>query len=379
MTTLAPLIPDSVGPRWIHDEIEQPGDALGTARGGWADEPEAPAAPAPGARARSMFEIFGNPPHAIQLQIAQANAARPQPSPTPSPSTHPVGATSTLPKNVAQGTVPDPPVGSVFVGLKLGAQKNDALTVPGTNHTLDLKGWGAGLGVYFPGPKTAFVSSTGSFPAPLVGKALGTLGQLKVVGAYNFNTNTWQGGLGVTEMHKGWGYFYNGRISTSDVMNAQKASLASPGKEIPVGTLNAGIIQSPRCDKPVPQGPLQLSTRNDPGSLSRLATGVGFQARLVAKDGQFMVNLGKQGLMPLAAWEASLAAASQFLSNRDAVTCNNDGSPFRQVQNAWGAVESTVRGMLAPDKLLDYGAAAAGLTWTLIQGAGGLLRPAMNP
>ena len=344
----------------------------------------APAAAAPLAGSRTADQIFGPMPLSAQIQIAKAIPPGKPGAPAASPAPTAPGAPAASkppppPSGVQPGPVKDPPVGSVFVGLKLGAQKNETLTLPGTKTKLDLQGWGPGLGVYFPGPKTLFVSSTGSVPLPVVGKAMGSLGQLKYVATYNVPSNAWQVGVGVTEVHKGWGYFYNLRATSADILNARVDSLRQPGKDIVVGTGNAGVIQSPRCDSTPHPEIANLRLGSVPGTGSRVATGVGFQAQFVARDGDLFVKFGKQGLIPVAAWEAGLAAASQFMSNRDGITCNT-GTLVQQAQSAARAIGDRVSSMLPPQQLAEYGAAAAGVAAFVLRNLAGMVIPSpSNP
>lgn len=350
----------------------------------WLDNPpahpadEAQEAPLmPMVSGRSAEEIFGP---ASPLLLAKAV---PPPGGKAAPAT---------PPGVKAGVVADPPAGNWFVGVKLGAQ-DQKLMIPGTNRKLDLNGFGPALAVYFPEARTAFITSTGSVPAPIIGNgvskgasALGldpALGRLKYVATYNDRDNKWQLGVGNSVAHQGWGYFYNARISPEGLAAATDKSLKAPGKEIPLGTLNFGVIQSPRCDEKTPAStspildrrgqPIQHpGTSMEPGVGSRALTGVGLQARLVMRDGHLGVRFGPlNNVVPLAVFEGATAAASSLLSNTDNIACKAKQTAGETAS----AVNQALGSALKPDQLVKYGAAAAALVWGILQGAGeGMLR-----
>jgi hypothetical protein len=315
---------------------------------------------------RSFEEIFGPPSPLLLAKAVPPSGGKAPPAPPP---------------GVKAGTVPDPAAGNWFVGVKLGAQ-DQKFMIPWINRKLDLNGFGPALAVYFPEAKTAFITSTGSVAAPLVGNgiskgasALGldpALGRLKYVATYNHEMNTWQLGIGNSVMHQGYGYFYNARVSPDGLAAATAKSLKSQGKDIPVGTLNFGVIQSPRCDEKTTSPILnsrgqRTGTTMEPGVFSRAATGVGLQAQLVARDGQLGVKFGRfDNVMPLAIFEGATAAASSLLSNSDNIACKAK----QTVSESATAIHQALASRLKPDQIVTFGAGAAGLVWAIMQAVG---------
>jgi hypothetical protein len=148
--------------------------------------------------------------------------------------------------------------GQPFVGTVLNGKRfngSNVFTVPqqipgfgGKQIPLDLGGGGPGLVVYFPGAKTLFVTATeATVPVPAISK------DTKLKWVATLSDKSMQVGLGNSIPIGGNAsnvFFWNVRLNATDLARGATASLRgeNKGKEIMLGTLNAGLLHKPSSD-----------------------------------------------------------------------------------------------------------------------------------
>ena len=218
-----------------------------------------------------------------------------------------------LPNGARSGIVASPAKDAVFYGLRFGSitgpKAISKITIPGTSIKLNTKDFDlAGLAVYFPGPKTVYVSSRKR------------VGRFYAVGTYNQPTNIWQWGVGVgNAFGNGFGWFANLRLEPHVFVNKLEASRRNPGQHVVLGSANVGIIQSPECR--VGAG---ASRANALQSFApRVATGLGHHFPAVAINGNVYVKAPVGGgLVPVFALEAAMLSATLAVSSMRVLSCD---------------------------------------------------------
>jgi hypothetical protein len=270
---------------------------------------------------------------------------------------------------------PDPgPAGLLFVGSVIKGEslnRQSGFQIPrnipvfgGKTVPPPPKGWdsGPGLVVAFPESKTLFVTATqATVPADLISKGA----KLKWVATVS--EKSVQFGLGNSLAVDKTGNsvaFWNIRADATGLAKGVGLSLRkeNKGKEISLGTLNAGLLHKPTC-KP----------GQKPSHVADLVGGVGFQARVVAKDGEIMVRHGKH-LMPILAWEASFYAAAKTVTELTSVVCD-DKSILDRAGDALKNAAGVVSNALNSEEAKEFGAGVV----SVVTGIGGFLLDRLLP
>jgi hypothetical protein len=206
---------------------------------------------------------------------------------------------------------------------------------------LDLGGGGPGLVVYFPGAKTLFVTATeATIPVPAISK------DTKLKWVATLSDKSMQLGLGNSIPIGGNAsnvFFWNVRLNATDLARGATASLRgeNKGKEIMLGTLNAGLLHKPSC-----------VNKNNQSHVSDLVAGTGFQAQVVAKDGQIMVKHGTV-LLPLAVWEASMVALSTTINRGTNLACDGQ-SVVQRARSVLEGAKNELRHFLNPEEIAAW-------------------------
>ena len=251
--------------------------------------------------------------------------------------------------------------GQPFVGTILKGQsvvQNGQFTIPpqipglgGKSFKLpDGGGSAPGLVVYFPNVKTAFVTaSQATIPVPAISK------DTKLKWVATVSDKSVQYGLGNSLPvggNAGNIFFWNVRADATGIARGAALSLRpeNKGKEVVIGTLNAGLLHKPAC----PDG-------TTPSHLSDLAAGTGFQAQVVAKDGQIMVRHGTV-LLPIAVWEASMIGLSTAATKMSDLACDGKTLMQRVGDVARNAVGGLGR-LLSPEEIAKWGPAIGAAIW----------------
>ncbi|MEI8302438.1 MAG: hypothetical protein WCG13_04040 [Burkholderiales bacterium] len=317
-----------------------------------ADEPHEPPLQ-PVVSGRSVEEIFGL---ASPLLLAKA---LPPPGGKAAPATPPKGAQPAAAQAGSQGAAANQPIGGLFFGAKVSMTGDDGkVAIPGTNRRLDTRGFDPGLLVYFPDSKVVFASSkgqTGLLPEAAQRKfdtALGplqNLSYLKAVGTYKLDTGNVQIGVGNSVINgKGDGFFYNIRANPEGIAKAITQSRQHAGQDVQVGSMTAGFLHSPYCDAP----------GKTPGFGTKLASGIAYPLRVVARDGQLSVKDLNNGMsIPLAVLDKGMEYLSKLGSNVDNFSCDSQ-NPLQSLATKAKAALKDVTG-LAFNKLAEVGEAAA--------------------
>ncbi len=151
-------------------------------------------------------------------------------------------------------------------------------------------------------------------------------------------------------------FFWNVRANGTDLARGAALSLRAEmkGKEIVPGTLNAGLLHKPAC-----------AEGTQPSHLSDLVAGAGFQAKVIAKEGEIMVKHGKV-LLPIAIWESSMAALSAAVTEVSNLPC--DGRTLMEraddlARNAWGDLHR----LFSADEFAQWGSGIAAVLWGAAQ------------
>jgi hypothetical protein len=272
------------------------------------------------ARAR-LLQNYG-----VSTSSQKPQPARGSPSPltTIQPPPLPPGVLPALPQ--FGGYLKAPLMDAMFYGARLGPSQiptgMTTFTVPGTKLKLNLKDFDPGaLAVYFPTTETVFVSSRkkvvpGKINLP-GGAIITNPVPLSFIGIYSRKSNTWAWGFGTSGPFKnGFGWFANYLVRHDVFAHKVELSKTQPGKDIPLGMLHLGLIQSPECRADnVPSGGLQ-------GAVQRVATGLSFQVATVARDGMVYVKTRTGNIVPAIALQMVLAAATEGASKWSAFLCN---------------------------------------------------------
>jgi hypothetical protein len=160
-------------------------------------------------------------------------------------------------------------------------------------------------------------------------------------------------------------WFWNTRITPDGASAVVNRSLAQPGQPLVMGTVNAGILTKPQC----------ISGAKEGGAASALAAGVGFQAQLVAQDGQVYFRSGPIPLPP-AVFQAVLSAAGGALSGSTALGCRS-GQAAQWVATLASNIRSRVSGQLSADAIQRHATGIAALAAALAAAALGDMAPQM--
>jgi hypothetical protein len=104
--------------------------------------------------------------------------------------------------------------------------------------------------------------------------------------------------------------------------------------------------------------------------LADVVAGAGFQAQMVAKDGQIMVRHGTR-LLPIAVWQTSVAAAMKAVAEVSRAACDNK-TLFERVGDAARNALGLVRDALSSQEMQNFG---AGVTAVVVGVVSFLLRP----
>jgi hypothetical protein len=156
-------------------------------------------------------------------------------------------------------------------------------------------------------------------------------------------------------------FFWNVRADAGDLARGAALSLRneSRGKEITLGTINAGLAHKPTCKE-----------GEKPSHLADVVAGAGFQAQMVAKDGQIMVRHGTR-LLPIAVWQTSVAAAMKAVAEVSRAACDNK-TLLERVGDAARNALGLVRDALSSQEMQNFG---AGVTAVVVGVVSFLLRP----
>jgi hypothetical protein len=263
-----------------------------------------------------------------------------------------------LPSGARSGVVASPAKDAVFLGLRLGSKSAPAssgsLTIPGTSIRLDKSFDLGALAVFFPGPKTVYVSSRKR------------VGPLYAVGTYNQPTNIWQWGVGTGKaLGNGFGWFANLRVEPQVFVDKLEASRRNPGTHVVLGSANVGIIQSPECRAGVSASPANALQNFAP----RVATGLGFHFPAVAINGNVYVKAPVGGpLVPVFALEIAMASATELVSNWHVLSCDiNNGKA--QLATLTRSVIRDLKESLQPAQMQAYGLTAAAMALAVAAGS----------
>ena len=263
-----------------------------------------------------------------------------------------------LPSGARSGVVASPAKDAVFLGLRLGSKSapasNGSLTIPGTSIRLDKSFDLGALAVFFPGPKTVYVSSRKR------------VGPLYAVGTYNQPTNIWQWGVGTGKaLGNGFGWFANLRVEPQVFVDKLEASRRNPGTHVVLGSANVGIIQSPECRAGVSASPANALQNFAP----RVATGLGFHFPAVAINGNVYVKAPVGGpLVPVFALEIAMASATELVSNWHVLSCDiNNGKA--QLARLTQSVIRDLKESLQPAQMQAYGLTAAAMALAVAAGS----------
>jgi hypothetical protein len=289
-------------------------------------------------------------------QMLHYQAITPQPAAGATRSRHPAPAA-------------EPGALQPFFGAHLGtpAAERALSSLPGVGRMLDsarglLRGAAPGVVVFFPQPKTLFVTSKDSIIGIVPGMPL------KPIVTVGPGRNSPQLGIGNAGPVKGRDtdfWFWNTRITPDGASAVVNRSLAQPGQPLVMGTVNAGILTKPQC----------ISGAKEGGAASALAAGVGFQAQLVAQDGQVYFRSGPITLPP-AVFQAVLSAAGGALSGSTALGCRS-GQAAQWVATLASNIRSRVSGQLSADAIQRHATGIAALAAALAAAALGDMAPQM--
>lgn len=249
-----------------------------------------------------------------------------------------------------------PFIGTVLKGSRIS--QDGRFTIPpqipgvgGRSVKLPDGGDTPGLVVYFPRIKTTFLTGQQANV-----RVPGTDIKLKWVATVN-DKGAVQFGVGNSHEIPGKPgnvFFWNTRGDVNGIARSIQESLRpeNKGKEFVIGTINAGFLHKPAC----PSG-------KEPGHLSDLSAGTGFQAQLVSKDGQLMVKAGG-AIVPLAIWEYSMFAMQGVASSATDLVCDGKTVAARAGDLVRGTMEALGRGAsITGEQLATWGAGIASMLW----------------
>ncbi len=92
--------------------------------------------------------------------------------------------------------------------------------------------------------------------------------------------------------------------------------------------------------------------KDNQSHVSDLVAGTGFQAQVVAKDGQIMVKHGTV-LLPIAVWEASMVALSTTINRGTNLACDGQ-SVVQRARSVLEGAKNELRHFLNPEEIAAW-------------------------